>query len=137
MCQNAPAAACARRFLMAAGRGICRITGISSSFPNTASAVSSLPLCADPLERAYSAYTYLRGNHMGARAMQAQALVSSYRDFDQFVAGWLHPENLRRQLHFAPRPTFWLITWAGWLWIFSAVRNRWNKISSTCASASA
>ena len=33
-------------------------------------------------------------------------LVSSYRDFDHFIAGWLHPENLRRQLHFAPQTDF-------------------------------
>jgi hypothetical protein len=60
----------------------------------------------DPLERAYSAYTYLRGNPMGARDLQAQALVSSFRDFDHFIAGWLHPDNLRRQLHFAPQTDF-------------------------------
>ncbi|MCS3512896.1 sulfotransferase family protein [Pseudomonas grimontii] len=60
----------------------------------------------DPLERAYSAYTYLRGNPMGARDLQAQALVSSFRDFDHFIAGWLHPDTLRRQLHFAPQTDF-------------------------------
>ena len=60
----------------------------------------------DPLERAYSAYTYLRSNHMGSRDLHAQALVCSYRDFDHFVGNWLHPENLRRQLHFAPQTDF-------------------------------
>lgn len=60
----------------------------------------------DPLERAYSAYTYLRGNSMGSRDLEAQALVGSYRDFDHFVAGWVHPDNLRRQLHFAPQTDF-------------------------------
>lgn len=60
----------------------------------------------DPLERAYSAYTYLRSNPMGARDLQAHELVSSYRDFDHFVSGWLHPDNLRRQLHFAPQTDF-------------------------------
>ena len=60
----------------------------------------------DPLERAYSAYAYLRNNRMGERDLQAQALVSHYRDFDHFVAGWLHPDNLRRQLHFAPQTDF-------------------------------
>ena len=59
----------------------------------------------DPLERAYSAYTYLR-NSKGTRDLHAQALVCSYRDFDHFVAGWLHPDNLRRQLHFAPQTDF-------------------------------
>ncbi len=60
----------------------------------------------DPLERAYSAYAYLRNNTMGNRDLQAQALVAHYRDFDHFVAGWLHPDNLRRQLHFAPQTDF-------------------------------
>ena len=60
----------------------------------------------DPLERAYSAYTYLRNNRMGERDLHAQALVSHYRDFDHFVTGWLHPDNLRRQLHFAPQTDF-------------------------------
>lgn len=60
----------------------------------------------DPLERAYSAYTYLRSNHMGSRDLHAQALVCSYRDFYHFVGNWLHPENLRRQLHFAPQTDF-------------------------------
>ena len=60
----------------------------------------------DPLERAYSAYTYPRNNRMGERDLQAQALVSHYRDFDHFVAGWLRPDNLHRQVHFAPQTDF-------------------------------
>ncbi|MEX5508559.1 sulfotransferase family 2 domain-containing protein [Pseudomonas paralactis] len=60
----------------------------------------------DPLERAYSAYTYLRNSQTDGRDQQARTLLSSYRDFDHFVAGWLHPDNLRRQLHFAPQTDF-------------------------------
>ncbi|MGY2288890.1 sulfotransferase family 2 domain-containing protein [Pseudomonas sp. SDO528_S397] len=60
----------------------------------------------DPLERAYSAYAFLRGNHLNARDREAQALVSGYRDFDDFVRRWLHPDNLCRQLHFAPQADF-------------------------------
>ncbi|MGE8067182.1 sulfotransferase family 2 domain-containing protein [Pseudomonas sp. NPDC089569] len=60
----------------------------------------------DPLERAYSAYSYLRGNAMSRRDQPAQKLVSQYRDFDDFVARWLHPETIQRQLHFAAQTDF-------------------------------
>lgn len=60
----------------------------------------------DPLERAYCAYAFLRGNQLGPRDQRAQALVRHYRDFDDFVARWLHPENVARQLHFAPQTEF-------------------------------
>ncbi|WP_260959363.1 sulfotransferase family protein [Pseudomonas citri] len=60
----------------------------------------------DPLERAYSAYAFLRGNKLGQRDHAAQKLVSLYRDFDDFVSRWLHPENITRQLHFAPQTDF-------------------------------
>jgi hypothetical protein len=60
----------------------------------------------DPLERAYSAYAYLRGNELGPRDHSAQKLVRQYRDFDDFVARWLHPESIHRQLHFAAQTDF-------------------------------
>ncbi|MFV0890145.1 sulfotransferase family 2 domain-containing protein [Metapseudomonas otitidis] len=60
----------------------------------------------DPLERAYSAYAFLRGNPLSTRDAEAQRLVRSFRDFDEFVARWLHPDNLHRQLHFAPQTDF-------------------------------
>ncbi|AKJ97541.1 MULTISPECIES: sulfotransferase family 2 domain-containing protein [Pseudomonas] len=60
----------------------------------------------DPLERAYSAYAFLRGNTLGQRDHAAQAMVRHYRDFDDFVARWLHPENITRQLHFAAQTDF-------------------------------
>ncbi|SCW83232.1 hypothetical protein SAMN03159473_05389 [Pseudomonas sp. NFACC52] len=33
-------------------------------------------------------------------------MVGQYRDFDDFVARWLHPENITRQLHLAPQTDF-------------------------------
>jgi hypothetical protein len=75
-------------------------------FPEHCSRSLKFTFVRDPLERAYSAYAFLRGNHLGTRDHQAQVLVSSYRDFDDFVARWLHPENVRRQLHFAPQTDF-------------------------------
>ncbi|KPA92506.1 sulfotransferase family 2 domain-containing protein [Pseudomonas sp. RHF3.3-3] len=60
----------------------------------------------EPLERAYSAFAFLRGNEPCRRDMSAHNLVSSYRDFDDFVYRWLHPENVRKQLHFAPQTDF-------------------------------
>ncbi|WP_411381412.1 sulfotransferase family 2 domain-containing protein [Pseudomonas sp. MPB26] len=74
-------------------------------FPEHCARSFKFAFVRDPLERAYSAYTYLRSN-MGARDLHAQALVCSYRDFDHFVANWLHSDNLRRQLHFAPQTDF-------------------------------
>ncbi|MBU6961095.1 sulfotransferase family protein [Pseudomonas sp. CVAP len=60
----------------------------------------------DPLERVYSAYAYLRGNQLPQRDESARLLVNSYRDFDDFVGHWLHPDNIRKQLHFAPQTDF-------------------------------
>jgi hypothetical protein len=60
----------------------------------------------DPLERAYSAYAFLRGNDLSQRDQAAQKLVSHYRDFDDFVSRWLHPETIHRQLHFAAQTDF-------------------------------
>lgn len=60
----------------------------------------------DPLERAYSAYAFLRGNDLNPRDQPAQALVKQYRDFDDFVGRWLHADNIHKQLHFAPQTDF-------------------------------
>lgn len=75
-------------------------------FPEHCARSFKFAFVRDPLERAYSAYAYLRGNNMSRRDHEAQALVASYRDFDDFVAQWLHPDNLRRQLHFVPQTDF-------------------------------
>ncbi len=60
----------------------------------------------DPLERAYSAFAYLRVHGAARRDRQAQELMLRYHDFDDFVSRWLHPENLRRQIHFVPQTDF-------------------------------
>ncbi|MGY2167961.1 sulfotransferase family 2 domain-containing protein [Pseudomonas gingeri] len=61
----------------------------------------------DPLERAYSAYTYLKaGSGEYGRDQSAKALVDSYRDFDDLVCRWLDPDNIHKQLHFAPQTNF-------------------------------
>ncbi|SDI72928.1 sulfotransferase family 2 domain-containing protein [Pseudomonas panipatensis] len=60
----------------------------------------------DPLERAYSAYAFLRGNPLGKRDQAAQQMVGKYRDFDDFVSHWLHPDNLHKLLHFVPQTDF-------------------------------
>ena len=55
---------------------------------------------------AWVRYAFLRGNELGRRDHSAQKLVSQYRDFDDFVARWLHPETIHRQLHFTPQTNF-------------------------------
>ncbi len=77
----------------------------------------------DPLERAYSAYAFLRGNTLGPRDHAAQELVGQYRDFDDFVARWLHSENITRQMHFAAQTDFLTDSSATWRWTSSVIRN--------------
>lgn len=61
----------------------------------------------DPLERAYSAYTYLKASDEACRRdLSAKALVDAYRSFDDLVCRWLDPDNVHRQLHFAPQTDF-------------------------------
>jgi hypothetical protein len=75
-------------------------------FPEQFAASFKFTFVRDPLERAYSAYAFLRGNELDRRDKAAQKLVSHYRDFDDFVGRWLHPENIHKQLHFAPQTDF-------------------------------
>ncbi|MGF6111633.1 sulfotransferase family 2 domain-containing protein [Pseudomonas sp. ADAK2] len=75
-------------------------------FPEQFASSFKFAFVRDPLERAYSAYAFLRGNELGRRDQAAQNLVSQYRDFDDFVARWLHPETIGRQLHFAAQTDF-------------------------------
>ncbi|WP_347910265.1 sulfotransferase family 2 domain-containing protein [Pseudomonas grandcourensis] len=75
-------------------------------FPEQFAASFKFAFVRDPLERAYSAYAFLRGNALGKRDHAAQKLVSHYRDFDDFVGRWLHPETIQRQLHFAAQTDF-------------------------------
>jgi len=75
-------------------------------FPEQYAHTFKLAFVRDPLERAYSAYAFLRVNAPLKRDGEAQDLVRRYRDFDDFVSRWLHPENLRRQMHFVPQTDF-------------------------------
>lgn len=75
-------------------------------FPAHYASAFKFTVVRDPLERAYSAYTFLRGNQLNPRDQPAQELVRHYRDFDDFVARWLHLENARKQIHFAPQTDF-------------------------------
>ncbi|WP_085585281.1 MULTISPECIES: sulfotransferase family 2 domain-containing protein [unclassified Pseudomonas] len=75
-------------------------------FPERYAAAYKFAFVRDPLERAYSAYAFLRGNELGSRDQGAQRLVRRYRDFDDFVARWLHAETIPRQLHFAAQTDF-------------------------------
>ncbi|WP_025110195.1 sulfotransferase family 2 domain-containing protein [Pseudomonas sp. H1h] len=77
-----------------------------AQFPAQFASAFKFAFVRDPLERAYSAYAFLRGNALSARDHPAQQLVRKYRDFDDFVARWLHPETIARQLHFAPQTDF-------------------------------
>ncbi|ANI58032.1 hypothetical protein ACVK1X_001428 [Pseudomonas sp. PvR086] len=75
-------------------------------FPEQFAASFKFAFVRDPLERAYSAYAFLRGNELGRRDQAAQRLVCHYRDFDDFVARWLHSETISRQMHFAAQTDF-------------------------------
>ncbi|MFW0756566.1 sulfotransferase family 2 domain-containing protein [Pseudomonas sp. H11T01] len=75
-------------------------------FPEHFSHSFKFAFVRDPLERAYSAYAFLRGNTLSQRDLPAQALVSSYRDFDDFIRRWLHSDTVHRQLHFALQTDF-------------------------------
>lgn len=77
-------------------------------FPDAYANAFTFTFVRDPLERAYSAFTYLHGNAPKRRDLGAYELVRRYTSFDEFVRGWLHAENVRRQLHFAPQTDFLL-----------------------------
>jgi hypothetical protein len=75
-------------------------------FPQQFASTYKFAFVRDPLERAYSAFAFLRGNELSGRDQAAQQLVRQYRDFDDFVLRWLHPDNISRQLHFAAQTDF-------------------------------
>ncbi|HEY1028932.1 MAG TPA: sulfotransferase family 2 domain-containing protein [Pseudomonas sp.] len=75
-------------------------------FPAEYAASFKFTFVRDPLERAYSAYTFLKRNHGSGRDREAYELVSRHANFDGFVSNWLHPENVHKQLHFVPQSTF-------------------------------
>lgn len=59
----------------------------------------------DPLHRAFSAYRYLLQNPQ-PRDRAAYELVNGYSSFDAFIDGWLHADNICKQIHFAPQHQF-------------------------------
>ncbi|MEB0077748.1 sulfotransferase family 2 domain-containing protein [Pseudomonas sp. CCI3.2] len=59
----------------------------------------------DPLQRAWSAYSYLLTNTQ-RRDKAANELVNKYPSFDAFIDNWLHPENITKQIHFVPQHCF-------------------------------
>ncbi|MGN4048892.1 sulfotransferase family 2 domain-containing protein [Pseudomonas sp. SM4] len=75
-------------------------------FPQQFASTYKFAFVRDPLERAYSAFAFLRGNELSGRDQAAQQLVRQYRDFEDFVLRWLHPDNISRQLHFAAQTDF-------------------------------
>ncbi|MCY1390125.1 Sulfotransferase family protein [compost metagenome] len=75
-------------------------------FPEEFSQSFKFAFVRDPLERAYSAYVYLKDNPQGRRDVPAQQMLGRYRDFDQFVSKWLDADNVRRILHFTPQVDF-------------------------------
>jgi len=75
-------------------------------FPEQYAAAYKFAFVRDPLERAYSAYAFLHSNTLSGRDHAAQQLVRQYRDFDDFIARWLHTETISRQLHFAAQSDF-------------------------------
>lgn len=59
----------------------------------------------DPLQRAWSAYSYLLHNTQ-RRDRAANELVNKFPSFDAFIDNWLHPENITKQIHFVPQHCF-------------------------------
>lgn len=60
----------------------------------------------NPLERAHSAYRYLRSNKSIERDFPAHQMVMRYESFDTFAQKWLCEETAHKQMHFAPQWLF-------------------------------
>lgn len=75
-------------------------------FPEAFSRSYKFAFVRDPLERAYSAYAYLKGNPQGRRDIPAQQMIERYQGFEHFVSQWLDTDNVRRVLHFTPQVDF-------------------------------
>lgn len=61
----------------------------------------------DPLDRAYSAYRYLRSDLLEVeRDVAAHRLTKKYDGFEAFVRHWLCEETAQRQIHFVPQWQF-------------------------------
>jgi len=61
----------------------------------------------NPWSRLYSAYSFLKHGGMNKMDRQwAEAILCRYPDFDNFVKGWVNPENIRSWVHFFPQHYF-------------------------------
>lgn len=72
-------------------------------FPEFFASAYKFCFVRNPLDRAYSAYRYLRSNKSIERDLPAHQLAMRYESFDRFVQHWLCEENAHRQMHFAPQ----------------------------------
>lgn len=72
-------------------------------FPEFFASAYKFCFVRNPLDRAYSAYRYLRSNKSIERDLPAHQLAMRYGSFDRFVQHWLCEENAHRQMHFAPQ----------------------------------
>lgn len=75
-------------------------------FPDFFETAYKFSFVRNPLDRAFSAYRYLRSNRSIERDLAAHRLAMRYDSFDRFVQDWLCEENAHRQMHFAPQWRF-------------------------------
>lgn len=92
--------------LFGKGPGHLPLTWYERTSPDLYERAFKFTFVRDPLERAYSAYHYLKNDRGIERDAHARSVVEQYADFDAFVKGWLCPENVLKQMHFAPQ---WLL----------------------------
>ena len=72
-----------------------------------ADALFSFAVVRDPVDRAASAYRYLRAG--GSNALDAAfgaRVLDEFSTFEAFVLGWLTPRTSRVQVHFRPQADF-------------------------------
>lgn len=60
----------------------------------------------NPIDRACSAYRYLRKTAAHSRDSGFAAVLNRYPSFDAFVRNWLCSENIWLQIHFCPQWSF-------------------------------
>lgn len=75
-------------------------------FPQFVEGAFKFCFVRNPLERAHSAYRYLRSNKSIERDLPAHQMVMRYESFDSFVQKWLCEETAQKQMHFAPQWLF-------------------------------
>lgn len=95
-----------RSLFDSAGPGHLPLSWYERVVPEFYSGAFKFAFVRDPLERAYSGYSYLQKDRGIARDNSSLRLARSYPDFDSFVKGWLCEENALRQIHFVPQWQF-------------------------------